>query len=102
MDIFEQIVEYRKNLENCATLFSQLAAMNTQREAIYSMLIPMLEKTRNVPMLPDDQKKLYVSGLREATEVLGIQKQIDATASAAYTHTALELKRLAKQLEVAE
>ena len=107
MDIFEEIVEYKKNIKEAARLFAMVSAMNTQMNEALDKLIPLigkiaLDKLIPLTMTPEQQKEDYKNDLAIVVATLEMQRRINATSSTAYCQTAVELNKLLKELEVEE
>lgn len=98
MDIFEEIVEYKKNIKEAAKLFAMVSVMNTQTNEAFDKLIPIMQKIQNLPLATTENKK----DLEFIVDTLKLQQSINATASSVYCQTAMELNKLLKELEVGE
>lgn len=49
MDIFEEIVAYKKNVKEAVRLFAIISAMNTQMNEAFDKLIPIMTKMQSPP-----------------------------------------------------
>lgn len=102
MDIFEEIVEYKKNVKEAVRLFAMISAMNTQMNEAFDKLIPLIDKMANPPMTPEQLKEDYKNDLAIVVATLKMQQRITTTSETAYYQTAAELNKLLKGLEVEE
>jgi hypothetical protein len=102
MDIFEEIVEYKKNIKEATKLFAMLSAMNAQMDEALDKLLPIMVKIENPPLATQQDKEQYKNELAIVIAALKMQQRINATAGSAYCQTAVELNKLLKELEVEE
>lgn len=102
MGIFEQIVEYKKNVKEAAKLFTMLSAINTQMDEVLNKLLPIMVKMQNPPLATQQDKEQYKNDLEIVIVTLKMQRNINTTAGSAYYQTAVELNKLLKELEVEE
>lgn len=102
MDIFEEIVEYKKNIKEAAKLFAILSAMNAQMDEALDKLLPIMVKMQNPPLATQQAKEQYKKDLEIVLAGLKMQQSIVATSGTAYCQTAIELNKLLKELEVEE
>lgn len=105
MDLFEEfkeMAEYKNNIKEAVKLFAIISVMNTQMNEALDKLIPLIDKMANPPMTPEQQKESYKNDLAIVVATLKMQQQITTTSSTAYYQTAVELRKLLKELEVEE
>ena len=102
MDIFEEIVEYKKNVKEAAKLFAIISAMNTQMNEAFDKLIPIMIKMQSPPLSTEEDRERYKNDLAIVVATLKMQQRISATSETAYCQTAVELNKLLKELEVEE
>lgn len=102
MDLFEEIVEYKKNIKEAMRLFAMLSAMNAQMDEALDKLLPIMVKMQNPPLATQQDKEQYKNDLEVVIASLKMQQAINATAGSAYCQTAVELNKLLKELEVEE
>lgn len=100
MDIFEEIVEYKKNVKEAVNLFAILSTMSTQMSEVFDKLLPIMVKMQNPPLASQKDREDYKKDLEIVVAALEMQKRINATSSTAYCQTAVELNKLLKELEV--
>ena len=102
-NMYDEIIEYKNNVEACSKLFLKLSVMNAQQEELYNELIPRMAKLYdssavNIVKVSSEDKAVF----SETLGALRTQQGIDATVSAACMHSAIELNRLAKKLDIKE
>lgn len=102
MDIFEQIVDYKKNIKEAARLFTMLSTMSTQMNEAFDKLMPIMVKIQNPPLASQKDREDYKKDLEIVLAGLKMQQSIVATSGPAYCQTAIELNKLLKELEVEE
>lgn len=100
MDIFEEIVAYKKNVKEAVRLFAIISAMNTQMNEAFDKLIPIMTKIQSPPLSTEEDRERYKNDLAIVVATLKMQQRITATSETAYYQTAVELNKLLKELEV--